>query len=480
MGNKSITSNVLWKFAERFAAQLVSFVVSIVLARVLLPEDYGAVALVLVFIEIANAFVSFGLGNALIQKNNVDELDFSSVLFFNVGFSLLIYLVLFFFAPAISSFYNNNLLTSVLRILGIRLILAAINTVQQAYVSKQMAFKKFFWSTLFGTIISGVFGIFLAYRGFGVWALVAQYLINTTVDTLILFYTVGWKPKLIYSWERVRSLFKYGWKILFEGVSNILAGQIKNLLIGKVYTNADLGHYSKAQQFPQIITTNINTSISSVLFPAMSSVQNDDDLLIQLMRRSIRVSSYLIFPMLFGLAAVAPNLVTVLLTDKWISCVPYLYIFCFISLLTIGMQPRHQALKAKGRSGVFMVEHMFSRTIEFVILLLVYRINVMAIALTGVAGGVLLTLTIMFTSKKFSGYKYFDQVKDVAGLIFMSCAMFVPVFLFGYYANLDPIVELIVQIFMGVLIYFVLSFVLKPEGFSFLSSFIKRVLKKRQ
>ena len=474
-----VTNNFLWKFAERISAQLVTFLVSLVLARILLPEDYGTVSLVLVFIEFANVFVSQGLGSALVQKQNADDLDFSSVLFFNIGFSIVLYFVLFFVSPVIASFYDMEELIVVIRVFSLRLILASINTVQQAYVARKMIFKRFFWSTLLGTLLSGVFGIYLALKGYGVWALVAQYLINTFVSTVVLGITLKWVPKLMYSWKRVGMLFKFGWKILFEGVAETLSGQIRNLIIGKVYSDADLGYYTKAQQFPQLVMTNINASISAVLFPAMSSIQTDRSRLVELMRESVRISSYILFPMLFGISAVATNLVTVLLTEKWLSSVPYIYVACFSYFITIGMYARHEALKSIGRSDVFMVEHMFARVVNFVLLLLVYRISVMAIALSGILGGLILWFTIMYTSKKYTGYQYKDQINDIALLILMSVIMFIPTFLFGYYLNLNPIVELFLQVIIGVTIYLILSIFFKPAGFSAVVRFIKEKIITR-
>lgn len=474
-----ITNNFLWKFAERISAQLVTFIVSLVLARILLPEDYGIIALVLVFIEIANVFVSAGLGSALIQKKNADELDFSSVLIFNVGLSIVLYLILFFCAPLIASFYEMSRLVPVIRVISLRLVLAAINTVQQAYVSRLMIFKKFFLATLFGTVLSGAVGITLAVAGFGVWALVVQYLTNTFVDTVVLGFTLKWVPKLEYSWARIKALFKFGWKVLFEGLSNTIYGQINNLIIGKVYTDADLGYYTKAQQFPQLVMTNINSSVSAVLFPAMSNIQDDKKSLVELLRKSVKISSYVLFPMLFGISAVATNMVTVLLTEKWIDCVPYIYVVCFSHFITVGMYARHEALKAMGRSDVFMIEHMFGRTVSLVLLFMVYKISVMSIALSGVVGGLILWFTIMFTSKKYTYYKYADQVKDIVPLIIMSIAMFVPTFLIGFCLSINPFIELVLQVIVGAGIYLLLSVIFKPEGFTFVIQFLNdKVIRK--
>ena len=480
MGQSGITENLLWRFAERFTAQIVSFFISIVLARILSPDDYGTVALVLIYIEIANAFVSYGLGNALIQKKDADAIDFSSVLYFNLALSLLIYVVLFLSAPYVSRFYSNNLLSSILRVLGIRLILASINTIQQAYVSKRMEFKKFFLSTLGGTVVSGIVGLVLALNGFGVWALVAQYITNTTVDTIVLAFSIKWKPVLAFSWKRIKSLFSYGWKILFEGVANTISSQIQNILIGKVYSDSDLGFYTRAQQFPQLIMTNINTSIGSVLFPAMSNVQDEEGHVVHIMRRAVRISSFILFPMLLGLAATADNLIIVLLTEKWVGCIPYLYVFCFIHLLSIGMQPRHQALKAMGRSDVFMIEHFFSRIISFTVLISVYRISVMAIALSSIVGTLILLAIIMFTSKKYTGYRYADQIKDVLDVSLISSFMFLVVFFIGKVLHCSPIIELIIQVSTGVFLYWGLSYLVKPDGYIFVFNYVySKIMRKK-
>lgn len=476
----SISTNILWRFAERFFAQIISFAVTIVLARLLMPEHYGVVALVNVFILIADVFVESGFSSALIQKKDSDNFDFSTVLYFNIIFSLTIYAVLFFVAPIIAGFYENDLLTPVIRVLSIRVIFAAINSIQQAYISKRMQFKKYFWATFFGTVVSGVVGIVLAYNGFGVWALVFQYLTNIIVDTFVLSIVIKWKPSIYFSFKRLWVLFKYGWKILFEGLCATLSMQLRSLVIGKTYTETELGYYDKGKQFPSLIMNNINTSINSVLFPAISRVQDDDEQVVSIMRKSVRIISYILFPMLFGMAAVATNMVSVLLTDKWIDCVPYIYISCFTFFMTIGMYPRHQALKAKGKSGVFMVEHFIARIIDLILLLLVYKISVFVLALSGIVMYIVLFATVMFTSKVFTKYRYRDQIKDVFGVLMLSLTMFVPVFFFGYLLDLPPIVELIIQLVLGIAIYILLSLIFKPEGFLFVIGFAKKCFKRKE
>lgn len=325
---KTVFSGLFWKFGERITAQLISLIVSLMLARLLSPSDYGAVALVMVFITIANVFVSHGLGSALIQKENVDELDFSSVFYFNILISVILYLFIFFMAPYVAAFYNLPVMSAALRILGIRIIVAAINSVQHAYVSRHMLFKRFFWSTLFGTVLSGVVGVILAYKGFGIWALVTQYLTNTCTDTIVLWLTVKWRPIRKCSWNRTKILFSFGWKLLVSGLLDTGYKQLRSLIIGKKYTSEDLAYYNQGDKYPSLIVTNINASISSVLFPAMSKFQNEKEKLKQMVRRSIQISSYVLWPMLLGFAVVSKAVVSIVLTEKWLPCVPYIQVFC--------------------------------------------------------------------------------------------------------------------------------------------------------
>ena len=232
--NKTL-SGVMWKFGERISAQLVSTLVSIILARILMPEDYGVVALVTIFITICNVFVTSGFGTALVQKKDADDLDFTSVFYFGLFFSILLYVGIFFAAPLIARFYENEILTPVVRVMGLRIIIASINSVQHAYIGRKMQFRKFFIATLFGTIASGVVGVWLAYNGYGVWAIVAQYLTNVCIDTIVLAFVIKWIPKLRISFKRLKSLFSFGWKLLVSALIDTGYNELRSLIIGKKY-----------------------------------------------------------------------------------------------------------------------------------------------------------------------------------------------------------------------------------------------------
>ena len=481
--NKNLTqktiSGIIWNLAERVGAQVVTLIVSIVLARILLPEDYGIVSIVTIVITILNVFVSSGLGTALIQKKNSDQLDFSTIFYTGIFLSIVLYIILFFTAEPIASFYKNDQITWVLRIMGLRLPLAAINSVQQAYVSKKMIFRKFFFATLAGTIISGFVGIFMAYKGYGVWALVAQYLTNVTIDTIVLFIIVRWKPSFIFSFNRLKKLFSYGWKLLISGLLDTGYNELRSLIIGKKYSTTDLAYYDKGKQFPSLLATNVNTSISTVLFSAMSKIQESREKIKEVTRKSIKICSYLIFPCMVGLACVAEPFVKVVLTDKWLPIVPYLQIMCFVYAFWPVHTANLSALKAIGRSDLFLVLEIIKKVIGIGILLVTMWFGVFWIAMGMVFTTIISAFINAFPNRKLLNYTYREQFLDFLPNIFICVLMGIPVY-FMSYLNINIYLLLILQIFAGVFIYFIGSFLTKNYSFLYLYNFTKSLYFKHK
>ncbi|MEG2842778.1 MAG: lipopolysaccharide biosynthesis protein [Ruthenibacterium sp.] len=476
---EKVFSGLFWKFSERMCAQLITFIVSIVLARLLTPADYGGIAIVNIFIALANVLVVSGFGSALIQKEKADDLDFTSVFYFNIIFSLLLYGLLYWAAPMIADFYSIEILSPVLRVLGIRIPIAAINSVQQAYVSKNMLFKRFFWSTLFGTLLSGVVGVAMAYAGFGIWALVAQYLTNTTTDTLVLWVTVRWRPIKQFSLTRLKSLFGFGWKMLMSGLLDTGYNQLRSLIIGKVYQPSDLAFYDRGQQYPSLVVTNINSSISSVLFPAIAECQNDREKVKAMTRRAIKTSSYVMWPLMIGLAVVAKPLVSLMLTDKWLPCVPYLQIACF----TFGLYPIHtanlEAIKALGRSDLFLRLEIIKKVIGVGVLLLVMRQGVMAIALSAVGMAGIGSFINAYPNTELLGYRYLEQIGDILPSFLLACLMgacVYPITLLG----LSRLLTLALQVIAGAIIYIAGSKLLHLESFDYIVGIVKPYVKKQK
>lgn len=477
MKNKKngLLNNLSWKFAERIAAQLVTMVVSIILARILDPSHYGTIAVVTIFITLANVFVSDGLGSALIQKKNADALDFSSVLYANIALSVVLYAVLFFAAPVIAKFFGEEYqqLTAVLRVLGLRLILTAVNSVQQAYVSRKMIFRKFFWATLIGTVLSAVVGITMAYLGFGVWALVCQYLTNTVVDTVVLAITLKKRPMWAFSFQRVKALLGFGLKVLSTNLFSNIYKEIRAVIIGKVYSAEDLAHFDKGKQFPSLIITNINVSLSQVLFPRLSADQDDLAKLKQTTKRAIRFSAFLMCPLMLGLAAVSRNFVMVVLTEKWLPCVPLLCYACIDFLCYPIHSTNMQALKAVGRSDLLLKLEIVKKLIELAVLLCVMTISVEAIAIAMAVCSAAFVVLNAWPNGKLIGYPLHEQLGDILPSVLMAGIMSAAVAAIGF-LSLSPVLELIVQIFAGAVLYVGLAAISRNPEFRTLLSLVRR------
>lgn len=476
MQNKKILVNFIWRFAERCGAQLVTFIVSIVLARILAPEDYGTIALITVFTTILQVFVDSGLGTALIQKKNADDMDFSSVFYFNFIVCIILYICMFFSAPFISKFYNDNSLTPVIRVISLTIVISGVKGIQQAYVSKYMMFKRFFFSTIGGTIFSAILGIILAYEGCGVWALVAQQLSNTAIDTLILWLTVKWRPKRIFSWKRLVALLSFGWKLLLSSLLDTCYSNLRNLIIGKLYSSADLAFYNQGDKFPKVIVTNVNTSIDSVLLPTMSGAQDNRERVKNMTRRAIKTSTYIMAPFMMGLAFCAEPIVRLVLTDKWLPCVVFLRIFCITYMFWPVHTANLNAINAMGRSDWFLRLEVIKKIMGMIILLSTMWFGVKAMAYSSLLTSVLSQIINSWPNRKLLNYGYLEQVRDFAPGIILAVFMGLCVYIIGY-IPLNDGATLIIQIIVGAAIYIGMSAVLKLEEFEYLSGMIKSFRK---
>ena len=449
-----------------------SFLVSIVLARLLAPEDYGVIALVTVFTSILQVFVDSGLGTALVQKKNADEADFSSVFYFNVLVCLTLYAGMFVAAPAIAKFYDNLIYIPLVRVLSLTLVISGLKNIQQAYVYRHMIFKRFFFSTLGGTIASAILGIVMAYAGFGVWALAAQYVSNTAIDTLILWITVPWRPKKRFSWTKLKSLLSYGWKLLVSALLDTGYTSLWNLLIGKVYSSADLSFYDQGSKYPKAIIGTISNSIDSVLLPTMSIVQDDRAQIKSMTRRSIVTSVYVMAPLMMGLAGCAEPLVSLILTDKWLPCVPYMRIFCITYMFWPVHSANLNAIKAMGRSDLFLRLEILKKIIGIGLLLCTMRISVMAMACSLLISSVTSQIINSYPNWKLLNYRYLEQLRDILPSILLAVIMAAAVGevpLLGY----GNVLTLCIQIPLGAVIYVAGSAIFRLESFRYLLNMIE-------
>ncbi|MCQ2455378.1 MAG: lipopolysaccharide biosynthesis protein [Clostridia bacterium] len=468
MGKREeFSKNFFWRFFERTCAQMVATVVGIVLARLLAPEAFGTVSLINVFIAILQVFVDSGLGNALIQKKNADNIDFSTVFFTNMFVCTVLYIGLFFAAPLIAKFYNNPDFTKYTRVLGLVLILSGVKNLQQAYVSKQMIFKKFFYATLGGTITAGVVGIILAYLGFGAWAIIAQHLVNLTIDTLVLWITVKWRPQLSFSFKRLKGLYSFGWKMLASGLLTEIYDNIRSLLIGKKYSEADLAYYNQGRTYPSFLIGNINSSINSVLFPMMSKEQDSVEGLKAMTKRSITVSTYLLAPVLMGFAAVSKSFVTLVLTEKWLPTIPYIYIFCFTFMFSPIHTANLNAIKALGRSDLFLKLEIIKKVVGITLLLISFPFGPLAMAYSALVASIMNQVINSWPNKKLLKYRYLEQIKDICPNILKAVFMALCVYSVNF-LHLNSILTLIIQIPLGGIIYVSTSVIFKNPSFFYI------------
>ena len=479
LNRSSVISGFVWRFAERCGAQLVTFIVSITLARILLPEDYGTIALVTVFTTIMQVFVDSGLGTALIQKKDADELDFSSVFYFNCVLCLILYMGMFFAAPYIANFYNDSSLTPVIRVISLTIIISGLKGIQQSYVSKFLLFRKFFFSTLGGTIASAFIGIIMAYQGYGIWALVAQQLSNTAIDTIILWFTVEWRPKKLFSWKRLKILLSYGYKLLLSALLDNIYSNLRNLIIGKLYSSADLAYYNQGEKFPKVIITNINASIDSVLLPTMSNVQDDSVKIKNMTRRAIKTSTYIMAPIMMGLLFCAEPIVRIVLTEKWLFCVPYMQIFCFTYMFWPIHTANLNAIKAMGRSDLFLKLEIIKKIVDLSLLLCTMTVSVKAMAYSLIISSILSQVINAWPNRKLLRYSYIEQLRDILPAILVAVVMGVVVS-FVPKLGFHVVLTLVLQVIMGATIYIFISIMLKLEEYEYVLSMIKTVLKRKK
>lgn len=476
MNRKSFFFNFVWRFAERCSAQLVTFIVSVVLARILDPDVYGTIALVTVFTTLMQVFVDSGLGTSLIQKKDADDLDFSSVFYFNFIVCLVLYAFMFVTAPVIAAFYNDSSLTSIIRVLSLSIIISGVKGIQQSYVSRNMLFKRFFYSTMGGTIISAFLGIGLAYAGFGVWAIVCQQLSNAAIGTLVLWITVKWRPKKMFSWSRLKILLSFGWKMLASSLIDTVYNDLRTLIIGKLYTESDLAFYNQGRQFPNVIVNNINASIDSVLLPTLSNEQDNKERVKAMTRRSIKISTYIMAPLMMGLAFCATPIIKIVLTDKWLPCIPYLQIFC----ITYMFYPIHtanlNAVKAMGRSDLFLKLEIAKKIVGLILLFSTMRYGVLVMAYSLLASSVISQIINSWPNKKLLNYGYLEQLKDILPGIFLAVVMgllITPI----QWMGLSTLVTLLIQIMVGAMIYILGSIIFKLDSFYYIWGMIKSFFK---
>ncbi len=466
---------------ERICAQAVTFVVTVVLARLLMPDEFGLIAIVNVFVAVVDILITSGFSLALIQKKETDELDFSTAFYASLVLAAILYVIFFFCAPWIAGLYKNELLIPLIRVTGIKFFISAVNCVQQAYVSRQMIFRKFFFATFFGTVVSGVVGITLALNRAGVWALVAQLLTNPFIDTIILFITVKWHPRLLFSLERLKALFNYGWKIMCSYLAGTFFNRLSNLVVGARYSPTQLGFYNQGERLPGLVTGSITSTLESVLFPAISKYQDDREKMKASVRRSVSLGNYILMPMLFGLAAVSDRLVILLLGQKWAMAIPYVQIFCIQGITLLLSSINLQIIKACGRSDILLGIEFIKKPVLLGVIILAARVSPLFLALCVALYAYFALFVDAFPNKKLIDYTFWEQLWDVKYSFLLSAIMGLAVWGLGKLGSTLGLVDwlvLVFQIAAGIIIYVLLSMLFKNKDFYYIKNLILEKFKK--
>ena len=421
-----ILSGVFWQGLCNIGSKGLNFVFSIILARLLAPEDFGIVAILMIFIAIAEVFVDSGFSMALIQKKDADNIDCSSVFYINILVAVALYSVFFAAAPWIAEFYRNQELTSCFRWLALGTVIRSFSLVQGALLSKRMLFHLNFRIAFCALLISGIQGITMAYCGFGVWALIAQQLTNALITAILLWLLVKWRPRMVFVWDRVKRLFQFGSKLLATTLLDTLFNNLFGMIVGRLFNLSTLAYYNRGRHIPEVGMSIINSTIGSVIFPAFSEVQDDRERMRLMAQKCLRVTMFFVVPAMGLLAVLARPLVIVLLTEKWLPSVIFLQLSCLIFVVWPLHTLNLQVIMASGRSDIMLILEFIKKIQTIAVLFLTYPFGVVAMVWGIAINGVFCAVENAWPNGKLIGYPWWMQFKDILPFLFhagMACVI---------------------------------------------------------
>lgn len=470
---KKTVKGVMWSSIDRFTTQGISFVFSMLIARMLLPSDYGVIGMLSIFMAVSQCFINSGFGTALVRKNDRTEEDFCTVFYFNIVVACICYALLFLASPYIARFYDLPLLESVTKVWGLNLIISSLAGIQDAQLTIAINFKSRAKISVITSLFTGLVGLWLAYRGYGVWALVFQTLSSNILRTILLWTIVRWMPKLIFSWQSFKELFSFGSKLLASGLLDTIYNNLYTLVIGKCFSASSLGVYSRADNLAQYPSSNITGVLQSVTFPVLSTIQNDEARLSNAYRRFLRLSAFVVFPLMVGLAAVADPFIRLVLTDKWEGAIYLLQILCF----ALMWYPIHainlNLLQVKGRSDYFLKLEVIKKILGVAILCVSIPLGLVAMCYGRVFSSVVCLGINTYYTKKIIGYGFIKQMRDLLPILIHTLVMGTIVFV--VVCCLPSLwLQLIVGTLVGVIYYIVGAYLMKFEELNELLRLLKR------
>ena len=480
MQKQKIIFSLVFKFLERILVKGLGLIISVLLARLLNPKEFGLIAIIMVFIDLSQTLIQSGLNTALVQSKTTKEEDYSTVFYIGLIISITLIIILYISSPLIGAFYESKELVWPLRVYSFSLIFAAINSVQVAKMQKEMKFRESMFCSLIATILSGCIGIGMAYCDMGIWSLVMYYFSNIIFSCITMAPITKWRLQKVFSVKRAKELFDYGWKMLVSAVLCSLYNNIRSLIIGKQFSTEELGYYNRGQQFPDVIANTLDNSIQSVMFPVLSDIQDEKKQTRMMLQKSITMGSFLVMPTMIGFAAISDSFIRVLLTDKWLPSALYLQIICIGNMTLSITSSNLVAIKAIGRSDIYMKLEGVRRCVMLLILCLsifCFR-TVEAIAWGFAISSWIDTLIVMLPAKRLFAYGGLEQLRDLSKIFLASFIMGALVLSAGKVETVE-IIKLILQIAIGIISYFIICKILKVNSLIYIVKNVKQLKTKR-
>ncbi len=465
-------TGVFWSSVERFSAQGIQFVLGLILARILSPSEYGIIGMLAIFIAVAQSFIDSGFSNALIRKKDRTETDYSTVFYFNIVIGIAAYFILFFLAPLIANFYNTPILSQLTKVVALNVFINSLAIVQRAKLTIEVDFKTQAKATTISVFASGLLGVYLAYIGLGVWSLAVQSVSRNFFNVFLLWIFSKWKPKRIFSLASFKEMFDYGYKLLLSGLIDTIYRNIYSLVIGKIFSANDLGNYSRAQQFANFPSSNINGVIGRVSFPILSKIQDDNERLSNTYRKYLRLSAFIVFPLMMGMAALARPMIIFILTEKWEASIILLQILCF----SLMWYPIHainlNLIQVKGRSDWFLKLEVIKKIVGVSVLVITIPMGLIPM----VIGGVFTSISCLVINTHYTGklinLGFWKQMNDLLPIFFLSLVMSAIVWGSVFFISIN-VLKLVVGLLVGIVFYLAFAKIFKMDELNDLMSLIK-------
>lgn len=483
MTNKNLkqkaVSGMIWSALQKYSTMLIQFVSGIILARLLTPYDYGCIGMLMIFMVLAESFIDGGFGSALIQKKNPTQTDYSTIFFWNMGLSVVLYAVLYLSAPFIASFYDIPLLSDVLRVQGLVLFIFAFNIVQSNQLRKKLNFKVLSIVTILTSVTALTVTVIMAYHGLGVWALVAQNILTAAIPALIFWFYVRWRPQLVFSWQSFRELFSFGFYMFLTHLLNQFGQQIQGLLIGKMYNPSTMGLYSKAHGFEKLASNSISSVMTQVTYPLYAEAQDNKEQLGNMINRITMTLSYITFPVIFILLLCAKPIFLLLYSERWLDSVPYFQFLCIAGLALSLQSVNNQAIAAIGKSRAMFIWTVVKRVVGISLIvegLVVFGMN-------GLLCGVVFSTWFSYfvnisLVSRFIGYKWDKQILSIIPVVVSSVLSAIIAFYIAELLNLNIYMDGVMKALIYISVYLGWSFAFKPESFLYFKEIVFPLIKK--